>query len=122
MADEEFYLLKFSVRDLARRVSVLEATAKEIYGSVRELAGKVEVSLRHESIHEQIEEIRSVNMRQENKIGEIAGVLSHVISAMSRASDKTLAHAAHGLTINVSGGSSVGNTEGDAVVGTQEKS
>jgi len=120
MPDErEFIKLEMRVEDLKERHVKMESDLKEMFGLIKELSGKVSVSLQFDQINDQLEEVRRDNTAQSREIGELAGLIKGVIDALAKSSDRSVAAAAQGLTINVAASGGASNVTNSVNVGDQ---
>jgi predicted RNA-binding protein len=104
MTDEDFFMLKFEQKAIKETIAKLEVQVRDIFGDLKELSGKVSVSLEVDYINEQLKAINATDLSQQEVIGKLAGAVQSIKEVLSHSSDKALANAAKGLTINVAGG------------------
>jgi len=112
MTDEDFYGLKFELKAVKEALSKLEVQVRDIFGELKELAGKVSVSLEVDFINSQLKEVGSVNLQQQDALGKLSATLQGIQEVLAKSSDRGVAEAAKGLIINVAGGNQDSNFNG----------
>lgn len=93
----------------------IEVDVREQFGLIKELSGRVSVTSAIDGLREDVGRVQTVNIHQSREIGQIMGVLESIQSAMAKSSDKGLAEAAKGITINTFTGDSATVAQGHHV-------
>jgi uncharacterized coiled-coil protein SlyX len=99
--EKQIMRLDFRIESLEKTSAKVEAELKEFYGMLKEVVGKLHVTLQFDEFSRQLSEMRRENNMQSSEIGELRGSLRAVAEAMKQSTDKSLASAAQGITINI---------------------
>jgi hypothetical protein len=114
MGEMQILRLEVRVDQLEKHTDEIRRDLRDLYGLLKELAGRVAADLQFENLAKQLAEIRQDNIAQTMSIGEIKGTIQAIIRAMATSGEKRLASAAQSITINVEGDvDSLNTVEGD---------